>query len=347
MKRIKQMKPLRSAAAAGLGLALVAGTGGCSVLADSGTRQMTVYFPKARSFYQASKVKIMGADVGRVDSVENQGDRIKVRFHIDGDIPLPKGVQASIVPLNLIGERNLVLGPAWHPGQPKETGDVIPIERTKVPVETDDALDSFTKLADALNPTKVRNSLGRAADSFEGNGQEFNAALEQGARLTTSVAGQDKELLAVAQNLNRLAGVVRGREQVLGQMINGFGQATRVISAERQDLQQLVRELVVLSEQGNGLITKYQGQLPYDIAMLTKMGLVLNSNSKEVSIFIKSIPALADLLFNGYDPETKAIKLRFATNAFLRGFLKGFMNSDDVDCPLGEPNSNCPWEKKK
>lgn len=336
---------IRTAAVAGLGLSMVAGLGGCSFAAQDGDRHMTVYFPKARSFYKASKVKIMGADVGRVDSVENQGDRIKVRFHIGGDIPLPQGVRAAIVPLNLIGERNLVLAPAWQPGRPKETGNVIPIERTTVPVETDDALAAFTRLADSLDPTKVRSSLGRAADSFDGNGREFNAALEQGARLTTNIAGQDKELLAVAQNLNRLAGVVRGREQVLGQMIRGFGQASQVLAAERLNLQQLVRDLVTLSKQGNGILTKYQGQLPYDVAVLTKFALMLKTNAKELGQLLEALPGIGDALIGGYDEETRSLKLRFATNAFLRGWLKGFEDSDDVRCPLPAPNSNCPWEK--
>ncbi|MGH3242064.1 MAG: MlaD family protein, partial [Spirillospora sp.] len=206
-------------AAITLGLAIMAGSlGGCSITSsgDGGDgRTMVVYVPKARSFYPESKVKVMGADVGLVDKVENQGDRVKVTFHVRGDVPLPRGVQASIVPLNLIGERNLVLHPAWKPGQAKETSDVIPIERTHVPVEVDDALSSFTNLANALDPTKMRTALGTAAGTVNGNGREFNATLEQSARLVENVAGQDEELIEVARTLSRLAGVVRGREQVL------------------------------------------------------------------------------------------------------------------------------------
>ncbi|MFD0537317.1 MlaD family protein [Actinomadura luteofluorescens] len=106
--------------AVALGLAMTASLGGCSLAPSAGgERTMVVYVPKARSFYEESKVKVMGADVGLVDKVENQGDRVKVTFHLRRDVPLPKGVQASIVPLNLIGERNLVLHPAWRPGRPR------------------------------------------------------------------------------------------------------------------------------------------------------------------------------------------------------------------------------------
>lgn len=318
--------------------------GGCSVVEPAAQqRHMTVYFPRARSFYPQSRVKIMGADVGLVDRVRSMGDRIRVDFHLRADVPLPRGVQASIVPLNLVGERNLVLHPAWRPGMAKETGDVIPIERTHVPVETDDALKAFTNLANALDPTKTRKALGQAASSVNGNGAEFNAALEQGARLTGNVAAQDKELLAVAQNLNRLAGVVHGREQVLGTMISDFGTATRVLGGERQDIQQLVQGVLQLTGQGDAILRKYQDRLPYDLAVLTRVALTLKGDAKQLGMLLNGLPGIGGALIQSYDPQANTLRIRFATDAFLRTWLKSLLDSDQVGCPLPQPNSNCPW----
>lgn len=328
-----------------LGLTLTASMGGCSLVpSGGGERSMVVYVPKARSFYPESKVKVMGADVGLVDKVENQGDKVKVTFHLDDDVPLPKGVQASIVPLNLIGERNLILHPAWRPGQPKETSNTIPIERTHVPVEVDDALSSFTNLANALDPTKMQQALGTAADTVKGNGKEFNATLEQSARLVENVAGQDQELIEVAKNLDRLAGVVRGREQVLGSMIRDFGEASRVLSSERGELQQLISGVLELAENGDKLIQKYKGNLPYDLAVLTRAALVLKGNAKQIAQLLEVLPGIGDALIGGFNPKNKSLQIRFATDAFLRTWLKGLMDTDDVDCPLPAPNSNCPWQ---
>ena len=329
--------------AAGVCAALAAG--GCSVLPDAatGTRTMTVEFTKARSFYPESRVKVMGADVGLVDRVENAGDRIRVTFHIDEDVPLPRGVQASIVPLNLVGERNLVLHPAWKPGRPKEASDRIPLERTHVPVEVDDALASFTNLANALDPTKMRGALDKTAGTLNGNGQEFNATLEQSARLVENVAGQDKELVEVARNLQRLSGVVRGREEVLGQMIRNFGEATRVLSAERGELQALIRGILELSQQGDKLLDKYKGRLPHDLAVLTRAALVLKGNSQSLAQLLEALPDISEALIGGYNPKTRSLQIRFATDAFLRTWLRSLLDSDNVPCPLPAPNSNCPW----
>jgi phospholipid/cholesterol/gamma-HCH transport system substrate-binding protein len=330
---------------AALGLAPVLALGGCSVLdkADQ-SRHMTAYFPKARSFYPHSKVKIMGADVGMVDRVRSMGDRIRVDFHVRENVPIARGVQASIVPLNLVGERNLVLHPVWRPGMAKETGDVIPVGRTHVPVETDEALKAFTNVANALDPTKTRAALGKAADSVNGNGKEFNTALEQGARLTENVAAQDKELLEVAENLSRLAGVVRGREQVLGTMIRDFGTATQVLAGERREIQDLVGGVLELTKQGDGIIRKYQGQLPYDLAVLTRVALTLQGDAKQLGQLLHALPGIGQALIQAYDPHLKDLRLRFPSDVFLRTWLKSLLNSDEVGCPLPAPNSNCPWQ---
>ncbi|HZB32554.1 MAG TPA: hypothetical protein VE465_20525 [Streptosporangiaceae bacterium] len=84
----------------------------------------------------------MGAKVG-------VGDRIRVDFHIRGAIPIARGVRASIVSFHLVAERNLVPHPEWRPGMAKELGGVrheivLPMERTHVPVDTDDTLAAFT-----------------------------------------------------------------------------------------------------------------------------------------------------------------------------------------------------------
>ncbi|HEU5157842.1 MAG TPA: MCE family protein [Streptosporangiaceae bacterium] len=331
-----------------LALAPLLALAGCSALPGDadGRRHLIAYFPQARSFYPHSQVKIMGADVGTVDDVRSMGDRIRVDFHIRGDIPLAKGVQASIVPLNLVGERNLVLHPVWRPGMAKEPGGelTIPIERTHVPVETDTALTAFTKVANALDPATTRAAVGRAARSVEGNGRQFNAALEQGARLTDNLAAQDQELLAVARNLDRLAGVVRGREQVLGGMIRDFGTATQMLSGERQNIQGLIRGVLELSRQGDGILRKYEGQLPYDLAVLTRVALTLKGDAKQVGMLIKALPGIGQVLIQAYDPQIKSLRIRFPTDAYLRTWLVSVLNSNEAPCPLPPPNSNCPWQ---
>ncbi len=318
---------------------------GCSMLPDTASyHHMTAYFPKTTAFYEQSHVKVMGVDVGTVDKITIQGDKVKVDFSVRSDVPLPANVQASIVPLNLVGERNLVLGPAWTPGTPKAAdGLVIPETRTHVPVEVDDALQGFTNLANALDPAKVNKAVGTAANSFKGNGNAFNQALQQTGELANNIAGQNDQLLQVAQNLNTLAGVVRGREQTLGTLIQNFSTASSVLADERGDLQSLVNNLLTLLNDGGKLLGKYQADLPSDLAVLTRVALVLQGNYKSVGQLIHALPNVSGAFIGAYDKKNHSIAIRFALDAFLRTWIKALTRNDNVSCPLPAPNSNCPF----
>jgi phospholipid/cholesterol/gamma-HCH transport system substrate-binding protein len=327
-----------------LSVALVAPLGGCSLVAHGQRKHMTAYFERATAFYEKSRVKVMGLDIGSVDRVRSDGDRIRVDFSVDANVPLPDRLDASIVPLNLIGERNIVLSPAWQPGMAKaRDGKVIQLDHTHVPVETDEALKAFTNVANALDPTKVKKALGGAAQSFDGNGQAFNQALEQGGRLTSNIAGQTDELLKVAGNLHQVAGVVRGREQVIGQLVNDFSTVTQILASERQNLTQLVQNVAVLIDHGNGLLKRYQGNLPYDLSVIARIALVVNGQSQRLSLLLQSLPKVSRTFINGWDPKKHALVIRFATDAFLRTWIRGLTKKDYVPCPLPAPNSNCPW----
>ncbi|MGH3388115.1 MAG: MCE family protein [Actinomadura sp.] len=336
---------MRALTAGLLAAATAVALGGCSVLEGDDRQHLTADFARTTAFYEKSKVKVMGVDVGTVDKIKIMGDHVRVEFSVDSGVPIPKDVNAAIVPFNLVGERNLVLAPAWRPGMATApAGAHIPRERTTLPVETDDALKAFTNVANALDPTKVRDALGKTADSFEGNGQEFNSALQQSAQVVSNLAGQDQELLQVARNLNTLAGTVRGREQTLGAVIRDFSTASRAFAAERQDLQQLIAALLQLTEQGDRILAKYQGQLPGDLAVLTRVALTFKGNSEQLALFLQALPGVGEGYINAVDEEKSALVLRFQVNNLLRTWVKGLSGGAVNVCPLPEPTSNCPWQ---
>src|SRR3546814_10724110 len=62
-------------------------------------------------------------------------------MEIPEDVPVPADAGAQIVPQSLIGERYVQLSPAFQDGmETAEDGHVIPLERTIIPVEPDEAL---------------------------------------------------------------------------------------------------------------------------------------------------------------------------------------------------------------
>ena len=290
-------------------LVLLGTTIGCSRPGDGGYH-LTAYFPRAVALYPESRVKTMGIDVGTVTKIEVEGDRIRVEMQIDKAVPLPSDVQATIVPLSLIGERNVVLSPSWQPGKDKaKDGDEIPLERTHVPVEPDEALSALTNLARAVDPETVKQLVSGGAQAVDGHGATFNAALKQVGDLTSLLASQDQALLSVANNLHTLASTLNSRQAQLGKLLDDFSNASGVLAAERDSIAGFLRALVALTNEGNALLTKYQFQLPQDLASAASLTMVIQANADSVQQLVQALREISDGVIASYEPTTGGVRL--------------------------------------
>lgn len=318
----------------------------CSVVGgDGGQRQMTAIFYRAVAFYPGSHVKLMGNDIGTVSSVEIDGDRVKVRFAIDDDIPLPADVHAGIVPLTLIGERNLVLYPAWRPGMPKLEGKaVIPPERTSVPVEPDDALKAFTDLVRAIDPKAVERLAVGGTAILQGRGPLINESLDRMAQLTTLFASQDDRLVEVARTLRTLVSTLNSRESQLSGLIRNFSTVTGVLARERQAIVTLLDALARLPAEGEALLADLGKELPQQVAKLVELALVLQSNVEGVRSTVKGVGDVMGGLLGTWDHNGK-INLRANLSGSSAKALQPLFDAlglgkapclslvGDIDCP--------------
>jgi virulence factor Mce-like protein len=282
--------------------------------------ELTAYFDKAVSLYEASDVKILGLSAGTVDEIEVEGTKVRVRMTIDAEQPLPADVKATIVPFSLIGERYVQLFPAWTPGQDKAPpGSVIPLERTTIPTEPDEALEALKKFLDALDPKATGRLVTNLADDLRGNGQGINDALRGLADLTSTLAAKDSELVGIIENFDRFAATLRSRERQLGRVMDQFSSATSLLAEERESIAKLVDSLARLSADGVDLITEHGGRLDTDLTTLTRVLQSVRANLNAVTTLLDAGPTLVagedfagteDGLISAWDPTFHHIDLR-------------------------------------
>lgn len=330
MSRRRTHRP-RGLARVALLLAVALLLGSCSQPGDDGYR-VVAEFPQAVSLFEGSRVKVMGVDVGTVDLVEVAGDRIRVEMLIDQEVPLPTDVIAAIVPLSLIGERNVVLAPAWQPGDERiEDGHVVGLDRTRVPVEPDEALQALTDLAQAIDPVEVERLVTSAAGAVEGRGEQINGLLERTAGLTDTLAEQDDELVALAVRLGELAAALTSREAQLDQTLGTYTEATAVLAAERDHVEAFLAALAQLSTSGDDLLSTYQEQLPQDLAATARLLAVLETDIASLQEFAQGIPDVTDTVFRAHRPDEDGLQLRFngQTTAGVEGVVSSTLPTDE------------------
>lgn len=311
---------------------------GCTMITggnDSGYR-IDADFSRTIALYPGSKVMLMGISVGKVEKVSIRGDHIHVELRIKKEVPLPADAEASIVPLSLIGERNVVLSPGWHTGLPKlRQGSLIPLGRTNIPVEPDQALRAITDLANAINPDAVRKVVSGGAIALKDQGQNLNAALGQVSQVTGLFASEDKQVIKIAENTHRLAAVLDNRQQELGTLLDDFASATKVLSDERQNIATFLSSLVNLTNQGTSLLTPYQYQLPTDLTNLASITMTLAANSDYLARTFPALSAVGDGAIRAYNPVEKTLRARVDTSGTVSASIDAILDA------LGLPPLGC------
>lgn len=329
---------------------LLVGTGGCGVLGGAEPYTLVAIFSKAPSLYEQARVKVMGMDAGYVDRITIEGDKVRVEMSVGREVPLPADVKAVVAPQNTLGERNVVLYPPWKPGDQRVApGAVIPLERTDLPVEIDDALDAFTKLTDALDDKKLGDVAGNLADGVRGRGKTINGAIADTAKLTGTLAKQDQQLIDLAKGLNKLATSLNNREGQVTRAIDSFSEASAILAEERRRLRGFIAGMAGFVRRGDVIIEEYSERLPRAAGTLAELVLTVRANSASLAKAIKGSADFADVLIDSWDKKNHLLKIRVVLNAMTRAWLQPLfdaLNLGKVPCLPGQL-SNCPFQNKK
>ena len=285
----------------------------CSVVGGGGGEQykLSAWFPKTIALFKDSEVRVLGLPAGKVTKVETHGNRVRVDMNVKQDVPVPADVHATIVPLSLIGERYVQLFPVWTSGQPKaKSGDIIPQERTEVPVEPDEALAALKKFLDSLDPGATGKLVENAAADLNGNGQSFNEAVSNISSLVGTLADKDQQLAHIIDQFDDFTAVLRTREAELGQVMDSFANLANLLAEERKAIESTVKNLGKVSTDAFDVLSLNRAGLDKDLTQLTRVLQAVKANLGSVQQVLDSGPLLVTGLNNAYAPEFHRIDLR-------------------------------------
>lgn len=143
--------------------------------------------------YRGNNVSLLGVDVGKVVSVEPQGDVVKVSIELPRGLDLPADVKALTSGNSVVTDMRVELTKAYQ-GGPKFTGDHCLEAKngdTKTPVPPSETLETLSTFIDGLTGNadpnqavgEIATLLRRVQESIAGRGQEINEVFRKSMRL--------------------------------------------------------------------------------------------------------------------------------------------------------------------
>jgi phospholipid/cholesterol/gamma-HCH transport system substrate-binding protein len=247
-----------------LGLATVAVIGaiiaGTVVLFQGGATEsvpVTVLSPRAGLVMNPdAKVKLHGAQVGRVSSIENLPDG-RAAIHLAMDPSwlhlIPANSRVDIESTTVFGSKFVqLISPPDPSPQSLKAGQILDSEHVTVEVNT--VFQQLVSVLSQIEPEKLNEALGAVAQAFSGRGEKFGQTL---ADLDTLLAAIDPSLATLSHEFALAPQVLNAYADAGPDLVRIADNSTRVsdtIVDRQKDLDTLLISAIALADTGNDVL---------------------------------------------------------------------------------------------
>jgi phospholipid/cholesterol/gamma-HCH transport system substrate-binding protein len=138
-----------------------------------GRYTVTVQLPSAGGLYATGNVTYRGTEVGRVESVRLTDTGVEAVLSLKSDIEIPADLEAEVHSQSAIGEQYVALLPRSATALPLKNGDVIPLDRTKVPPDINSLLDALNRGLQVIPPDNLKTLIDESYTAVGGLGPEI------------------------------------------------------------------------------------------------------------------------------------------------------------------------------
>jgi len=294
---------------------LIAVLGGCS-LPGAGARDITVMLGDGAGLYVGNDVGVLGVPVGKVTKVEPMGKVVKVTLKVtDPDIKIPADADAVVVSRSVATDRYIELTPVYSGGPVMPSGTVIPVERTRTPVDFDEVLGSLSELASDLTDTpEAKNSLSEVlqtvAAAFTGNADDLNSAIHGMAGLVDTVHGQRSELFDTMDALDELSTDLVDNKKLIETFVENLGDALDLLNSERDEVGHVLRALQDTLEQLTDFSRENRTAIKASVKQVTRLLQTALRSRADLAETLEVMPLATENIANSRNPETNHIWVR-------------------------------------
>ena len=237
-------------------------------------------FSEAGGLKANDEVRVAGVRVGKVQTVDLDGDHVKVEFTVEDGIEFGPRSAAEIKVKTLLGAMYLSLEPAGDGQMDEET--VIPQERTSSPYDVVDAFSGLASTSERIDTDRLARSLDTMAGLMRNTPEEFQAALEGMSALSTNIAARDEQLNELLGNMEKVSRVLADRNGDLVTLMEDGDKLFRALVARREAVHDLLVATSRLSRELTQLVRQTRADLKPALEHLDSVVDMLNKNQENL-----------------------------------------------------------------
>ncbi len=197
------------------------------------------------------KVRIAGVDVGRVRSMEIDGDKVKIGYSLNGT-QIGTESRAAIRTDTILGRRDIEIEPRG--ANPLRSNGVLPLGQTTTPYQIYDAFFDVTKAASGWDTQMVKRSLNVLSETIDQTYPHLSAALDGVARFSDTIGKRDDEIKQLLANANKIAGILGNRSEQVNRLLVNAQSLLSAINQRNYAVSMLLDRVSKFSDQVKGFI---------------------------------------------------------------------------------------------
>lgn len=276
-----------------------------------GPTTISALFVKATGVYPGDDVRVSGVKVGRIETIEPEATQVRVVMEVSHGVSIPADATAVIVAQNLVAARYVQLTPAFRDvGPTLADGDVIPLDRTAIPVEWDQVKEQLTRLATELGPTSdvsgtsVSRFIDSAASAMDGNGDKLRHTIEQLAGVGRILSQGSGNLAEIIANLQTFITTLRDSNTQIVQFQDRLATLTSVIDGSRDDLDGALRNVSEVVGEVQRFVRGTRAQTIEQVQRLTNVTQNLVDHRSDLEEVLHVAPTAVANQYNIFDPRS-------------------------------------------
>jgi phospholipid/cholesterol/gamma-HCH transport system substrate-binding protein len=331
MKPFSERNPL-IIGAAGMGITLT--VMGLSLVYDKlpffpNGKDCSAYFAEAGGLQSGDEVRVSGYRVGQVSSVDLDGSRVLVKFHVDEGIRLGDRTEASVKLKSVLGSKTLEV-------TPRGTGELagaIPLDRTTPAYQLPDALGDLSTTIKGLDTNQLSKSLEVLATELSDTPPDLRAAVQGVARFSQTLDERDAQLRNLLGNANKVTKVLAQRSDEVVNLVVNTNALLVQLKTQSRALDQIFANLDALAQQLKGVIAENGATLRPALDKLNGVLTIVDNRKGRVQEALQGLNRYALGLGEsvGSAPGFKAILANLLPGQFLQPFIDAAFSDLGVD----------------
>lgn len=259
-------------------------------------------FEAAGGVFTNQEVTYRGVQVGRVGEMRLTDDAVKIEMLIEARHRIPREeTRARILYKSAVGEQFIDLLPETSGPPFFEDGDVIPLERTSIPIQTEDLLRELHAVLRSVDPGALGTVVHELGQGLRGHGGDLKQLLLALDTLAALGAQRQAEIAGLVRHGGEVLDAFNASREDFVRAAGSLSEVAEVLARRRADLERILDATQVLDRELLALLAAREAQINRVVEDLGEVTRLTHDQIGDLDLVLRYLEPMLSDIYRAYD----------------------------------------------